>query len=118
MRIIREEEKRLIEFLLTMIGAQTEKYPISETVFEYEGGVMGSISMQDTDGSTYFRDLIQVNYTDTDQIPVVITLTIDKEEKLLDLDFWKEDFSKLLQYPTPDKLKLSIIGNGKFEARV
>jgi hypothetical protein len=118
MRLIREEEKRIIEFLLMMIGVNREDYPISETVYEYEGGVMGSISMQNTDGSSYLRDLIQVHYIDADQIPVVITLTLDHEGKLLDLDFWKEDFSKLIQYPTPDKLKVNIIGNSAFEARV
>lgn len=118
MRKIRDEEKRIIEFLLTMIGAKLENYPVSETVYEYEGGVMGSISMQNTDGSTYLKDLIQAHYIDVDLVPVVITLTADKDEKLLDLDFWKEDFSKLIQYPTPDKLKVNIIGNGKFEARV
>lgn len=118
MRKIRDEEKRIIEFLLAMIGAKLENYPVSETVYEYEGGVMGSISMQNTDGSTYLKDLIQAHYIDVDLVPVVITLTADKDEKLLDLDFWKEDFSKLIQYPTPDKLKVNIIGNGKLEARV
>lgn len=118
MRTIREEEKRLIEFLLTMIGAKLADYPISENVYEYEGGIMGSISMQNTDGSSYLKDLIQVYYIDVDQIPVVITLTVDHHGKLLDLDFWKEDFSKLIQYPTPDKLRINIIGNGNFEARV
>lgn len=118
MRTIRHEEQVLIQFLLRILGLKYEDYPISETVYEYEGGVMGSISMQNTDGSTYLRDLIQVQYVDSDQIPVVITLTIDKNGKLLDLDFWKEDFSKLLCYPTPDKLRVNVIGNGGFEARV
>ena len=118
MRKIRDEEKKIIEFLLRMVGAKPESYPISETVYEYEDGVMGSISMQNTDGSTYLKDLIQAHYIDIDLIPVVITLTADKDGKLLDLDFWKEDFSKLIQYPTPDRLKVNIIGNGKFEARV
>jgi hypothetical protein len=118
MRTIREEEKKIIEFLIRIKGFDLEDYPISENVHEYEGGVMGSISMQESDGSNYSHDLIQANYLDTDSIPVVITLTIDKEGKLLDLDFWKEDFSKLLQYPTPGRLRLNLIGNGKFEARV
>ncbi len=118
MRTIREEEKKIIEFLIRIKGFDLEDYPISENVHEYEGGIMGSISMQESDGSNYSHDLIQANYIDTDNIPVVITLTIDKEGKLLDLDFWKEDFSKLLQYPTPGKLRLNLIGNGMFEARV
>ncbi len=118
MRTIREEEKKIIEFLLTIKGFNHAEFPISESVHEYEGGVMGSISMQDSDGSNYSHDLIQAKYIDTDNTPVVITLTLDKEGKLLDLDFWKEDFSKLLLYPTPSQLTINIIGNGSFEARV
>lgn len=118
MRKIRNEEHRLIAFLLTIAGSKTNNCIIPETVYEYENGKMGSISMQNSDGSNYQKDIIQAHYVDVDQIPVVITLTQDNEEKLLDLDFWKEDFSKLIQYPTPDKLKINIIGNGIFEARV
>ena len=118
MRPIREEEKKIIEFLIRIKGFSIEDYPISENVHEYEGGIMGSISMQESDGSNYSHDLIQANYVDVDNTRVVITLTIDKEGKLLDLDFWKEDFSKLILYPTPNKLTVNLIGNGMLEARV
>ena len=106
-RKIRENERALIEFMLKEISLTTQDYPISEDVFEYEGGKMGSISLGiDNNPDDYEGDLIQVEYTDTDGIVVLITLTKSNKGKLLDLDFWKEDFSKLLTYPTAESVKV------------
>lgn len=102
-RLIRENEKELIDFLLRQLNLNPADYPYDTYVEEYEGGKMGSISLGgDVEG--YAGDLIQVEYTDKDGTPVVITLTKDHQNRLLDLDFWKVDFSKLLEYPTPDKV--------------
>lgn len=104
-RKIRENERVLIEFMLEKIGFTTQDYPIIEDVFEYEGGKMGSISLNiDNNPDDYDGDLIQVEYADTDGITVIITLTINNKNQLLDLDFWKEDFSKLITYPTPNEV--------------
>jgi hypothetical protein len=104
-RKIRENERALIEFMLEKIGFTIQDYPIAEDVFEYEGGKMGSISLGiDNSPDDYDGDLIQVEYADTDGITVIITLTKNNKNQLLDLDFWKEDFSKLITYPTPDKV--------------
>ncbi|WP_337044137.1 DUF6984 family protein [Emticicia sp. 17c] len=104
-RLIRDNEKELIRFLLIQLNLNPDDYPYSEYVEEYEGGKMGSISLGG-DVSAYAGDLIQVEYTDIDGTPVVITLTHDAHNRLLDLDFWKVDFSKLLEYPTPDKVSI------------
>lgn len=98
-RKIRENERALIIFLLEKLNLNLADYHINEDVFEYEGGKMGSISLNNNPDA-YAGDLIQVEYIDTDNVPVMITLTHDAEEQLLDLDFWKTDFSKLLKYPT------------------
>lgn len=103
-RKIRENEKALITFLLQKLDLNLSEYPINEDVEEYEGGKMGSISMGNPDVSPYAGDLIQANYVDSDGTDVVITLTIDANNQLLDLDFWKVDFSKLLTYPKPEDL--------------
>ena len=97
-RKIRQNEKDLIAFLLEKLNLNVIDYPISEDVFEYEGGKMGSISLNNNPDS-YAGDLVQVEYIDTDKTPVMITLTHDDKGQLLDLDFWKTDFSKLLKYP-------------------
>ncbi len=104
-RKIRQNEKDLIVFLLEKLNFNIADYPINEEIFEYEGGKMGSISLNNNPDA-YAGDLIQVEYIDTDDTPVIITLTHDTEGQLLDLDFWKTDFSKLLKYPTINEIML------------
>ncbi len=104
-RKIRQNERDLIVFLLEKLKLNVADYPINEDVFEYEGGKMGSISLNNNPDA-YTGDLIQVEYIDTDNTPVMITLTHDTEGQLLDLDFWKTDFSKLLKYPEIGEIKL------------
>jgi hypothetical protein len=103
-RKIRDQERTLISFLLYQLGLNS-RYPINEDVYEYEGGKMGSISVGGDD-AIYESDLIQVEYIDKDDVPVVITLTKDTNNQLLDLDFWKTDFSKLIEYPSIEKIVL------------
>lgn len=105
-RPIRDEEKKLVLFLLSQRHEELMNFPIAEEVFEYEGGVMGSINFAGSDPDAYAGDLVQAEYQDLDGVGVVITLTKDKNERLLDLDFWKMDFSKLIRYPTPELLGL------------
>jgi hypothetical protein len=104
-RPIRQNELELVAFLLNQIQMKLEDFTISELVDEYEGGKMGSISLGG-DVNAYAGDLVNVEYTDVDGTDVVITLTKDDKNQLLDLDFWKVDFSKLLEYPTPDKVRV------------
>lgn len=103
-RPIREEEKQLLQFLLAKINSNETEYPIPAVVEEYEGSHMGSINLDNPNTDAYDSDLIQAEYTDADKIPVVLNLTKDKEGKLLDLDFWKSDFSALVKYPKPEEL--------------
>lgn len=105
-RKIRNEERILILFLLSQCNLTTEEYPVSEVVSEYEGGIMGSINLAGSDPDLYDTDLIQVKYSDIDGVEVIITLTKDKNNRLLDLDFWKMNFSKLIQYPSPGELTI------------
>jgi hypothetical protein len=103
-RVLREEEKIIIQFLLSKLPATATEYSISDTVEEYEGSHMGSINLNNPNADLYDKDLIQAEYTDADKIPVVLSLTVDKNNQLLDLDFWKSDFSRLITYPKPEEL--------------
>lgn len=105
MREIRTEEITLIHYLLDCIQLNAKDYPFASQVDEYEGGKMGSINLGGNP-EAYDGDLIQVRYVDIDHIPVIITLTKDKNNQLLDLDFWKEDFSKLIKYPETTALEI------------
>ena len=106
-RPIRENEIILIHALLKSLNLNPDNYVVDDLVDEYEGGKMGSISLGGNPDA-YAGDLIRVEYIDSDQTPVVITLTQDDQGRLLDLDFWKVDFSKLLDYPTPDQIIFGI----------
>src|SRR6478735_6202066 len=105
LRKIREQEIALIHFLLKEAKMDPLEFVIATEVDEYEGGVMGSIGMGPV-GAEYKEDIIQVEYTDADGTEVIITLTKDTQDRLLDLDFWKVDFSKLIEYPRPEKVKV------------
>jgi hypothetical protein len=105
-RPIRQNEIELIRFLLLQLNLDPQDYPVGDEVDEYEGGKMGSISLGGN-VDAYEGDLIQAEYVDSDGTPVVITLTKDNQNHLLDLDFWKVDFSKLIDYPRPDQLIFS-----------
>ncbi len=103
-RTIRENEMTLVRHLLKLAGLDPDSINIPTEVEEYEGGKMGSINFTDFNKAPYLNDLVQVIYIDSDQTPVVITLTQNSEHEILDMDFWKKDFSKLITYPTPEKV--------------
>lgn len=103
LRNIRKEEVTLLKFMLEKSNLDTQILENITQVDDYEGAKMGSIGMGKPNAE-YAGDIIQAEYIDLDKVPVVITLTKDTENQLLDLDFWKTDFSKLLEYPKPEKL--------------
>jgi hypothetical protein len=102
-RPIKSEEILLIQYLLYKKDLNPSDYLIAEMVDEYEGGKMGSIGIGN-EINIYNGDLAQAEYIDSDGVEVIITLTQDNFNQLLDLDFWKVDFSKLVTYPKPEDL--------------
>ncbi len=102
LRAIREEEKIMVEAMLKHIGADDSQYAISGQVSEYGDPHMGSINFDNDRPDLYDGDLVQCEYTDEDGENVVLSLTKDAEGKLLDLDFWKSNFTPLVKYPTPN----------------
>lgn len=107
-REIRPDEIRLIEHILKLAGAELSAYPISKLVYEYEGGKMGSINFEGSTPENYAGDILAVEFQDKDGIRVVVPLTIDNSDTLLDLDFWKEDFTALMDYPSPSEVSILV----------
>jgi hypothetical protein len=102
-RNIRNVEKDLVEHLLTL-SSTGDRFQIPDKVYQLNDGGMGSIRFVDKT-QAYFNDLIQVQYFDTDNIPVLITLT-EANNNLYELDIWKVNYKKLKTYPTIDKIKI------------
>ena len=103
-RPVKASELAIIQTLLSHIKAKPNQFTISKTAFEYEGGKMGSINLVIENQGDYKGDIAIAQYIDSDGIIVMITLTIDSNDNLLDLDFWKVNFEKLEKYPEPEEL--------------
>lgn len=50
------------------------------------------------------RELVTAEYIDEDQVPVLISVNLDEDERLFELDFWKGNFKPLKRYPRPEEL--------------
>ncbi|PIB36897.1 hypothetical protein BFP72_16545 [Reichenbachiella sp. 5M10] len=104
LRPITEPERTIVYAMLAHVGVTPDQVPVPETVSEYGDPFMGSINFDNDRPDLYAGDVAQCEYLDEDGEKVVLSLTVDKEGKLLDLDFWKSNFKPLVKYPAPDKV--------------
>lgn len=104
-RQIKKEEKVLITSILELAHSKNRIASIPEVVYDLKDGGMGTIKFTNNAERIYSSDILQVNYIDSDQTPVIITLTIDDRGDLFELDFWKVNFEKLLSFPKPEEIE-------------
>lgn len=50
-------------------------------------------------------ELVTAHYIDEDEIPVIISINLDQDGRLFEMDFWKVSFSPLERYSIPEELK-------------
>ena len=103
-RPIRQDERILIEYLLSQID-NGRKYRIPNEVEDLDDGGMGSVQL--TRNGQHDGDLVKVTFLDEDGQTVLIVLTRNQFDELYDLDIWKVDFSPLLRFPDPNQVTLS-----------
>lgn len=64
---------------------------------------MGSLGLMPNNLSyfnrKYGKELSRFEFKDNDGVPVSITLNLDDQGLLYELDIWKVNFSKVLSYP-------------------
>jgi hypothetical protein len=105
-RHISDQELQLVSYLISMTNNRPEGLIIPITVYPMNDGGMGSIRFVENEDSYIFqRDLVQADYTDEDNVPVFISLNLNTDDKLFELDIFKGDFSSLKKYPTPQDLR-------------
>jgi hypothetical protein len=106
MRKLKKEEYDLIVFLLKdkpdtghIIAELPELF-----VEEMNDGGMGSIRFESKNGkrTAFFgKQIAEVNLSDIDGTPLSISVNLDSEGEIFELDIWKVDFSPLKQFPLP-----------------
>ncbi len=106
-RAIKKQEKILIQHLLELICGH-KHFKLPQTVSDLDDGGMQSIRLVSNPQAMYLHDLIQVKYLDDDNVLVLITLTESNTNELFELEFWKVYSNKLINYPTPEKIKYSV----------
>ena len=107
-RQLNTEEALFIRHLLSLANDGRANSELPQTVEVLDDGEMGSIRFSNGQDRKYSKDISAVEYIDTDNRLVLITLTEDNLGDLFELDFWKTDYNKLIIYPTPDKVKRHI----------
>ena len=79
-------------------------------VVEMADGGMGSLSLipKETQkkNRSFGKQIVAGEFTDNDGVPVVVTINVDGENRLYELDVWKVDFSPLLSWPDPSTIKI------------
>ncbi len=104
-RPLRDAERDLI---IAMLGGEKtvelDKLRVNDAVDGDMGGIK-FLKLRQSEHS-FGRAIAEAQYVDADDILVSVVLNIDKSGDLLELDFWKVDFSPLQIYPKVTQIKL------------
>ena len=74
------------------------------TVAETTDGGMGSLRFLGGRSQRMGRELVSATYIDSDGTPVELSVNLDEDGRIFELDIWKVDFSPLQQFPKPEQL--------------
>jgi len=103
MRALRKEEIDLICFILKDKPdfARITNDLKNDLVKAMNDGGMGSLKFYPKDDNvrTFGRQIAEINLSDVDGVPLSITINIDNNGDIFELDIWKVDFSPLKQFP-------------------
>ena len=109
MRKITVSERQLVSYLLEQVGISID---IPEMILDMKDGGMGSISFDINETQKRANLIAGGTFLDEDGILVEFELTNDDNGNLLELDFWKVDFSKLISFPKLNEIKMTAPNNG------
>lgn len=105
-RSLREAELVLLLALLNSAPSISRGDLSAKVVENMSDGGMGSVRFLNNKGreAPYGATIAEAEYVDTDGMLVSIAVNIDERGDLLEIDFWKVDFSPLRKYPLPAEL--------------
>jgi len=105
MRKLKKEERDLIMFLIKDKPHSSHIIQELPEVFveEMDDGGMGSLLFFNKErvGRKYGPTMAQIQLRDTDGVPLLISVDLDEDGDIFELDIFKGDFSSLVQFPLP-----------------
>ena len=77
-------------------------------VEDMQDGDMGSLRFRPPGSydQRFGKQIAEAEFTDSDGVPVSVTINLDDRGHLFELDIWKMDFSPLKQYPSAGEIKV------------
>jgi len=100
----KENELRLIEFLISSSKFHNTLSVSRLIVKSLKDGCMGSLKLSKVDNPFNNDRLVgemvsEFMFKDVDNVKVIASLYIDNYGNLFELDIWKTDFSELIEIP-------------------
>ena len=98
------KEMKLIKLLINISGLTFPDWEKNLIVCEMNDDKMGSLLLM-TDIQTnnslriFGKQISDYQYVDSDGVDVIVSLNIDNNNQLYELDIWKTDFSPLNKFP-------------------
>ena len=103
LRDLTESERRLITKILADSNCEQSvlNQLSSAQVIELNDGGMGSLRFAREDGKKHRlgKTVSQAEFVDEDGVTVSVTINLDEDGYLFELDVWKVDFSPLKRWP-------------------
>ena len=105
-RQLKPEEYTLLKFMLDQsVHPDLANELESAIVTDMADGGMGSLRFVGNRSNKMGKVLCEAETVDSDNVPLEISINLDKDGRLFELDIWKVDFSSLQTYPSPSTLK-------------
>lgn len=76
------------------------------TVAEMKDGGMGSLRFGPHGDRKLGRTLVEASAVDADEVPILLSVNLDEQNDLLELDIWKVDFSPVQRLPAPSRVAI------------
>ena len=100
MRSLKKEELPLVRFMIQKAGIDVDVQNLK--VESMDDGGMGSLHFfTETKEPKFGESVAEYEFKDEDGIPVFVTLMIDQNGNIFELDMFKGDFSPLIKWPNP-----------------
>lgn len=99
MRILTDDERRLVEHLAHLAGITVEANLLLAEPMN-DGGMGGLRFASATETPRLGAEAAAIAFEDEDGVLVHAALLLDQEGSLFELDMWKVDFATLLRWPS------------------
>ena len=107
-RLLSPEEKALIRAMVANLYPELDSVLEISEVEEMLDGGMGSIRFVDEHMNQRHlgKVLREAKFMGVDGMPVLVSINLDQNGRLFEVDIWKVDFSPLRRYPDSTELTI------------